>query len=416
MSKGNPYAPGGPYGPGSPYCGNCYPYGPGFPDDPNAPTNAECIIDTKDPCAKEPKQTTICPNGICDERFRNLPPTIRMRLFGVVDQCAYQFPHSEGFVVSDRRGQFITERPCIKIPFKRDFVRDPETGELVTDSNGDFVQGEVPRFDSIIVADDCGCQNRLQGIPGLRMQMIWDSNGFIFEQVEKRENNPLLDPLQVPIVDQGCPEILVAALIPSTEKVIDACGVEQIKTGFRISGVRNVGTPIGTMEMWPGASTNIPVGYFLCDGETLDRDDFPELFEVLGHAWGGAGSDFNLPDMRGLIPRGVDIGIGRDPDADDRVEVAPGGNVGDKVGSLQEDQMQCFQIEYDKYVHKKTNVKQSTAGSSKSVADNSDQYETTEIEFVDGGCDDPRFGNETRPKNVYVNFIIKAGCPPVVEE
>ena len=410
----NPYAPGNPYGPGGAYCGNCYPYPPGFPDNPNAPTGTECL-DPADPCAIPDRQTKECYNGICDDRFMNLPPTVRMRLFGADGRCLYQFPHSDGFVVSDERGQFITNRPCIKMPFLKEFVRD-NAGNIILDSEGDPAESSVPQFDSFIVADECGCQSRVQGIAGLRQQIFWDSNGFIFEQVPKVENNPLLDPLKVPIVNQGCPEILVAALIPATEEVVSSCGEPETKSGFIIGGVRNVGAPIGIMEMWPGASTNIPAGWLLCDGTTLDRDEFEELFEILGHAWGGIGSDFNLPDMRGLYPRGVDIGAGRDPDADDRIEIAPGGNVGDKVGSFQADQMQCFAATYDKYFHQSESVKQSTAGSSKSVARNSDQYNETNIEFVEGDCDEPRFGQETRPKNAYVNFIIKTGCPPLIEE
>jgi len=410
----NPYAPGGTYAPGGAYCGNCYPYGPGFPDDPNAPTGTECLPG-EDPCAVADKQTKECYNGICDDRFMNLPPTIRMRLFGADGKCLYQFPHSEGFVVSDKRGQFITNKPCIKMPFLKQYARDAE-GKIIKDSEGDPVEDGVPRFDSFIVSDACGCQNRVQGINGLRQAIFWDSNGFVFEQVPIIENNPLLDPLQVPIVDQGCPEVLVAALIPTTEEVTDSCGDTATKTGFKIGGLRNVGTPIGVMEMWPGASTNIPAGYMLCDGTTLDRDEFEDLYDILGYAWGGSGSDFNLPDMRGLYPRGVDIGSGRDPDADDRIEIAVGGNVGDKVGSFQADAVQCFGLgTYRRYVVAAESVKQATAGSSKNVARDSNQYTDTNIEFADAGCGDLRFSDETRPKNAYVNFIIRTGCP-VVEE
>jgi len=409
-SGNNPYSPGGPYGPGNPYCGNC-----NVPANPNAPTDAGCVPDTSDPCAVKDLQTDPCYNGICDQRYENLPPTVRMRLTGVDGQCLYQFPHSVGFVVSDKRGQFITNRPCIDMPFLKSFIRDSE-GNLVEDSNGDPVEGAVPRFDSIVVSDNCGCQNRVQGINGTRQQMIWDSNGFIFEQVPIVENNPLLDPLEVPVVDQGCPEVLIAALIPSCKKVPNDCGGEKTVRGYKIGGVRNTGVPIGTMSIWPGTVENIPGGYMLADGTTLDRDEFPELFAILGYGWGGVGSDFNLPDMRGLVPRGVDNGEGRDPDAADRIEIAPGGNVGDKVGSLQGDTMQCFGLgTYQRYQVAGIGIKQSTAGSSTTVAKFSNQYTATNIEFVDTGCGDPRFSQETRPKNVYVNYIIRSGCPPIEE-
>ena len=152
----------------------------------------------------------------------------------------------------------------------------------------------------------------------------------------------------------------------------------------------------------------------MCDGGELDINEFEDAFDAIGYGWGGGGNTFRKPDMRGYFIRGVDISAGNDPDADDRIEVHPGGNTGDKVGSLQADQMQCFSATYDKYFHQSESVRQATAGSTKRVARDSDQYNETDIEFVESDCGEPRFGDETRPKNVYVNYIIKIGCPPPI--
>ncbi len=409
----NPYAPGNPYGHGGAYCGNCYPYGPGFPSDPNAPTNAECVPDTSDPCAVPQKQTGKCFNGICDDRFQNIPPANRIRLFGADGKCLYQFPHADGVVMSDEQGQFITNRPCLKLPFKKEFVRNPDTGAIILDQNGDPIEDEVPGFDSIIGVDPCGCQNRIQGVKDQRQKIIWDSNQFIFEAEAIRDNNPLLDPGDVPIVDQACNGSMVATLVPTTKEITGGCGELETVSGFKIGGFTNFGSPIGIMHMWPGPPANIPDQYMLADGTSLLIDDWPEAFAAIGYAWGGGGQNFNLPDMRGLIPRGVDIDAGRDPDSAARTAITTGGNTGNNVGSFQDDQMQCFAVEFTKTIVNAETVTTS-AGPSQTVGSDVETFVQTDAIIKEDTCGPPKFGDETRPRNIYVNFIIKVGCPQTV--
>ena len=41
-------------------------------------------------------------------------------------------------------------------------------------------------------------------------------------------------------------------------------------------------------------------GWLLCDGRSLQRSDYPELFEIIGTSFGSVDADtFNLPDFRG---------------------------------------------------------------------------------------------------------------------
>lgn len=395
--------------PGDLDCSSCDP-----PVNIDAPTEGGCVpLTAVDPCATSTVQTEVCHNTVCDERFADLPTSKRLSLIGIVGKCFYRFANrSIGFLVSDNTGQYITNRPCIKIPFLKSFLTDPSTGEVIPDLNGDPTEGPVPEFDSMIVADECGCQNRVQGTSGKSQDLLWNGVSFEFTEHIIREENPLLNPEDVPIVDfDNCPAPLIAALIPSSEQVVGSCGDEETVFGFKIGGISNFGQPIGTMQMWAGSSTNVPSGYLLCDGTQYDTAVQPALFAAIGYGFGGAGNVFNVPDTRGRFLRGVDGGQGNDPDAATRIESAPGGNVGDSVGSLQVDSMQCFRGSYDKYVFASENVVQATAGSSKSVAKNSNQYDTTDITFVDAGCGEPRFGDETRPKNLYINHIIFAGCP-----
>lgn len=46
--------------------------------------------------------------------------------------------------------------------------------------------------------------------------------------------------------------------------------------------------------------SNTPSRYSLpCDGRLLEREEYPELYEVLDNKFGGDETQFNLPDLRG---------------------------------------------------------------------------------------------------------------------
>jgi len=67
--------------------------------------------------------------------------------------------------------------------------------------------------------------------------------------------------------------------------------------------------PIGVCL--PFASViSVPENYLLCDGSSLVREDYPELFAVIGTTWGDTGdpTTFKLPDFRGRYPIGAGTG------------------------------------------------------------------------------------------------------------
>ena len=136
-------------------------------------------------------------------------------------------------------------------------------------------------------------------------------------------------------------------------------------------------------------------GWLICDGEELSRDDYSELYEVIGGSFGDGDNvnTFNLPDLRGRFVRGVDNGAGRDPDANSRGASAEGGNTGDKVGSAQGDAFKSHEHQYT--AHGNTNA-------------------VEPYNYPGAGGGNPKKkteatgGKETRPKNIYVNWIIKA--------
>jgi microcystin-dependent protein len=62
------------------------------------------------------------------------------------------------------------------------------------------------------------------------------------------------------------------------------------------------------------ATETAPDGYLRCDGSSLTRVEYPDLFDVIGTTYGNVdGSTFNLPDTRGLFFRDLDNGRGIDP-------------------------------------------------------------------------------------------------------
>lgn len=108
------------------------------------------------------------------------------------------------------------------------------------------------------------------------------------------------------------------------------------------------GVAVGTVVAFAGG--RVPDGWLVCDGRALTRAAWPELFAVLDTSHGAGVSpvgekvgDFNLPDYRGRFLRGLDLSAdgepsGTDPEASRRSPArAGGGNRGNRVGSYQAD-------------------------------------------------------------------------------
>ena len=62
-------------------------------------------------------------------------------------------------------------------------------------------------------------------------------------------------------------------------------------------------SPIGTIVA--SARATAPTGWALCDGASLLRVDYPDLFDAIGTAYGAVdGTHFTLPDLRQRFPMG----------------------------------------------------------------------------------------------------------------
>lgn len=186
------------------------------------------------------------------------------------------------------------------------------------------------------------------------------------------------------------------------------------------------GVPVGTVVAFAGPVANIPAGWLLCDGALVNSATYPHLFEAIQYSWGGSGSSFNLPDMRGMFLRGVAGGATTDPDKDSRLASNTGGNTGNNVGSSQTDEFRSHNHPAtltgntnNTGAHKHNTgidmgVHAGSGGHEKvSRATNDEGAKATDTQgshshsvSVSGNTNDIG-GTETRPANVYVYYIIK---------
>lgn len=160
--------------------------------------------------------------------------------------------------------------------------------------------------------------------------------------------------------------------------------------------------PVGSIMAYMG--TNAPAGWLMCDGTIVPRTQYPALFAVIGNSSGGDNSSFRLPDTRGIFLRGRDAGQGRDPDAGARTAFDTGGNPRDAIGSYQGDS-------FKQHTHTFGAGNQFLDGSGVATGNwtvsGSDANKVTAITGSSATGDASIGGNETHPKNIYVNYIIK---------
>lgn len=161
--------------------------------------------------------------------------------------------------------------------------------------------------------------------------------------------------------------------------------------------------PVGTIIPFAGEDPNAleHQGWICCDGRSLMKDNFAELFKSIGNLWGGtaAGTMFSLPDLRGQFLRTQTDDKSLDPDQDLRQPMGTG--TPSEVGSSQT---------YGT-APPKTPFKASISN-----------LKRDPVSYIDGCMDRPARTNkntsnatvqsggdkETRPKNKYVYFLIKS--------
>lgn len=102
----------------------------------------------------------------------------------------------------------------------------------------------------------------------------------------------------IPPTLPGAPWFHWVAQSLATVIVGNGLTLDQTKTDQLLGALKNFGktvVPIGSVIFYLG--TTIPDGYLLCNGASLSRTEYQELFDVLGTKCGAVDSaHFNLPD------------------------------------------------------------------------------------------------------------------------
>lgn len=208
---------------------------------------------------------------------------------------------------------------------------------------------------------------------------------------------------------------------------LDGTGSSVYSEEFLLSSVP--GIPLGTIWAYMGDGTDLADlevgGWFLCDGRHIDNDLDGNLTEaeqddlIALFTRSGKYDPQRLPDLRGRFLRGMDKGAGNDPNSGSRT----GGNV---LGSIQGDEFKSHDHTgsadqdgdhrhwYDDTYYSENNsnaTQQNQKGSNSSDDDNEDWITARRTDWSGTHGHNltinPRGGLETRPKNVYVNYIIK---------
>ena len=196
-----------------------------------------------------------------------------------------------------------------------------------------------------------------------------------------------------------------------TNKVAEYC--ESFQCGGTISGTVPAGRPydkygyiqpIGAIIMI--CTTTVPTGWLYCNGQAVSRTTYADLYAVIGVAYGtGNGSTtFNVPDFRGLVPRGQNDNATTpwyDPNSAARL-AQNGSATGNNLGSYQMDDMISHQHAITFAGYRSGLLGDGGIGGISNSTFGGGSYNPTGVP-ISGMAN----GNETRMKNVYVRFIIK---------
>jgi len=173
--------------------------------------------------------------------------------------------------------------------------------------------------------------------------------------------------------------------------------------------------PVGTIIK--SARLTASSGYLRCDGSSVSRDTYGDLFSFLTDGNNTlpcfgfeTSTNFNLPDLRGKFIRGVDSGAGNDPTASSRTAQGTSGSTGDSVGSIQNFSTKNeFSITAQNFTHSHSSVASKDGGGNAGVQGNGGTVPLGSATTDSGGSHSHSLSwdNESRPKNINLNFFIR---------
>lgn len=170
--------------------------------------------------------------------------------------------------------------------------------------------------------------------------------------------------------------------------------------------------PIGSIVPYGGSQT--PSGWLICDGRSLSKNSYFDLFRVIGYNFGGSDSTFNIPDLRNRAAMGAGttgaLGASQSaqlPNITGKVDNKNGtfgvmgfsSGIGSFSGALKGSEAKgaVYTGQQNTSACKVVTLDASNSGASTDINGNN--------VYTNNG--------ETRPANVRLNFIIKAKQTPV---
>ena len=115
--------------------------------------------------------------------------------------------------------------------------------------------------------------------------------------MEDWKDKPLNKPFRIPASREGSIKNNESEIILLKKRAKELLSSLEQKSEFLV--------PSGSISMFAGSQA--PESWLLCDGSTVSRTDYANLFAVIGTSYGaGDGSTtFGLPDLRQRFPRGA---------------------------------------------------------------------------------------------------------------
>ena len=172
---------------------------------------------------------------------------------------------------------------------------------------------------------------------------------------------------------------------------IDSYSKTESDEKFALKTELTDGLPIGAYLSYPSQKT-IPAGFLIADGRSLKKEEYTELFDVIGYTYGGSGQNFSLPNfadgkfMRGIGGNAAALGTAQQ-DAIRNITAKMTNNIGE-TGSLL------------------SGAFKQTSYINRTAANSSPYLGVGTLEF-DASLIVPT-ANENRPLNMAVVVIIKA--------
>ena len=103
---------------------------------------------------------------------------------------------------------------------------------------------------------------------------------------------------------------ILTNLISTVNKLVSDMDALEVLTDNKLREIAPIGTVL--VGYFP-EEIPLPGIYIDADGSILNKNEFPEAFEVFGYNFGGFGDNFRIIDLRGEFIRILDKGRGVDP-------------------------------------------------------------------------------------------------------